>query len=93
MAPLPLFEEDFQNQLVQRQVQDSTAKPLVLLLLFLQAFQLIGLHASIVLAPAIERHFAHANLADRVRDRAALAMQDVNLTQLRDDRFRLVASL
>ena len=42
---------------------------------------------------AIERHFAHADLADRVRDRAALAVHNVNLTQLRGDLFRLVASL
>ena len=32
-------------------------------------------------------------LADRIRDRAALAVLHVNLTQLRDDLFRLVASL
>ena len=55
--------------------------------------QLVGLHTNILLAPAIERHFAHGNLADRVRDLAALAVQNVNLTQLRDDLFRLVASL
>ena len=42
---------------------------------------------------ALELHFAHADLADRVRYRAARAVQNVNLTQLRDDLFRLVASL
>ena len=54
-----------QNLFAQRQIGDSTWQTLVLLLQLLQPLELIGLHPAILLAPAIERHLAHANLADR----------------------------
>ena len=44
-------------------------------------------------APAVKGYFAHADLADRIRDRHALAMQNTHLPQLRYNLFRLVASL
>ena len=43
--------------------------------------------------PAIKRHLAHTNLADRIRHRHTLAMQNINLPQLSDNLFWLVDSL
>ena len=65
------------------------------LLQLLYPFQLIRLHPAVVLAPAVERHFADADLANRIRNRhtPALAMQNINLPELRYDLFELVASL
>src|ERR1051325_4804169 len=56
-----------QDQLVQRQVRDGTAKPAVLRLKFLQAPYLVALQAAELLAPAVIRHLAHPDRADRLR--------------------------
>ncbi len=42
---------------------------------------------------AVERHFADADLSNRIRNRHTLAMQNISLPELRDDLFGLVASL
>ena len=76
------------------------------LLQFLQPFQLIRLHSALVLAPAVERHFAdvcreHLSLIDcsesggtrHIRNRHTLATQNISLPELRNDLFGLVASL
>src|SRR5213080_3466206 len=63
----------------------------VLRLQVLQPLDLIALQPAELLAPAIIRHLGHANLADRVSDILTLRDQNINLSHLRDDLFRLVS--
>src|SRR5437868_14704094 len=66
-------------------------KPVVLRLEILQALDLVTLQAAELLAPAVIRHLADADRADRFRDALTLRGQHINLPQLGDDLFRLVA--
>ena len=45
------------------------------------------------LAPSIERHLAHADLTNRISHLHALAAQNINLTQLRNNLLGLVCLL
>src|SRR5262249_23046084 len=80
-----------QNELIQRQIRDCLAQPAVLELKVLQALYLLGLQPAKLLAPAIIRHLAHADLADCVHHILALRDQNIDLPQLRNDLFRLVS--
>src|SRR6266536_3466578 len=80
-----------QNELIQRQIGNRLAQPAVLELKVLQAFHLLDLQPTELLAPPIIRHLAHADLADCVHHILALRDQDIHLPQLRDDLFRLVS--
>src|SRR5262249_27635752 len=80
-----------QDQLVQRQIRHRTAKPIVLRLEILQPLDLIALQAAELLPPAVVSHLAHPDLADRFRYALTLRGQNINLPQLGDDLFRLVA--
>src|SRR5947209_11857923 len=66
-------------------------KPVVLRLEILQALDLVTLQAAELLAPAVIRHLADADRADRFRDALTLRGQHINLPQLGDDLFRLLA--
>src|SRR5665811_2034177 len=79
-----------QNELVERQIRDCPAKPGVLCLKILQPLHLLGLEPSKLLAPAIVRNLAYADLADRIGNALALRDQDIDLPQLRDKLLRLV---
>jgi hypothetical protein len=57
----------------------------------LQAFHLLALQPTELLAPPIIRHLAHADLADCVHHILALRDQNIDLPQLRNDLFRLVS--
>jgi hypothetical protein len=86
-VPPPLREDHF----VQGQVGDGAPEPSILRLKLLHLPNLIALQATVFLAPSIIGHLGHANRANRVRDRLALRDQYIDLSQLRDDLFRLVA--
>jgi transposase len=58
-----------------------------------QALQLVGLQPAILTTPAIKCHLAYANLTDRIHHRHALAVQNIDLAQLRDDLLGLVHHL
>jgi hypothetical protein len=66
------------------------AKPVVLCLKILQPLHLLGLEPSELLAPAIVRNLAHADLADCIGNAPVLRDQDINLSQLRDNLLSLV---
>ena len=78
-----------QDQFVQRQIKNIPAQPLVLFLQTLQFLQLVCAHSTVLLFPAVEGLFSHANLADRIQTRHALACQHLNLPQLNNNLFRL----
>src|ERR1700756_965015 len=80
-----------QNELVQRQIRDRLAQPAVLELKLLQALDLLNLQPAKLLTPAIVGHLAHTDLPNRLRHALALRDQNVDLAQLRDDLFGLVA--
>src|SRR5262249_3404943 len=80
-----------QDQLVQRQIRHRTAKPIVLRLEILQPLDLVALQAAELLPPAVVSHLAHPDRADRFRYALTLRGQNINLPQLGDDLFRLVA--
>src|SRR4029078_1124143 len=80
-----------QNEFVQRQIRDRLAQPAVLELKLLQALDLLDLQPAKLLTPAIVGHLAHTDLPNRLRHALALRDQNVDLAQLRDDLFRLVA--
>ena len=52
---------------------------------------LVRLEATKLFAPSIIRDLGHADLADRIRDCAALRCQNIHLTQLNDDLLWLVS--
>ena len=80
-----------QNELIQREIGNGSAEPLVLLLKPFQLFELIRAHTAVLLAPAIISLFGNLNLAYRVNPRLALPNQYINLAQLRDNLFRFVS--
>lgn len=80
-----------QNQLVQSQMRDRAAKPLILFLKLLQTLQLLGVHAAVFLPPPVICHIGHADLADRIQHRPTLPVENLHLPQLRHDLFRLVS--
>src|SRR5262249_29378173 len=80
-----------QDQLVQRQIRHRTAKPIVLRLEILQPLDLVALQAAELLPPPVVGHLAHPDRADRFRYALTLRGQNINLPQLGDDLFRLVA--
>ena len=61
-----------QNELVERQIGHRPAKPGVLCLKILQPLHLLALEPTELLAPAIIRDLAHADLADRIANVLAL---------------------
>src|SRR5438445_12552946 len=63
----------------------------VLELKLLQALDLLNLQPAKLLTPAIVGHLAHTDLPDRLRHALALRDQNIDLAQLRDDLFGLVA--
>ena len=65
------------------------------LLHLLYAVQLNRIYPTVVLAPAVELYFADTNISNRIRNRhtPALAMHNINVPELREDLFALVASL
>src|ERR1700704_5059638 len=63
----------------------------VLRLQILQTLYLIALQSAELLAPAVIRYFAHPDRADCIANALTLRGQNVNLAQLGDDLFRLVA--
>src|SRR3569833_456809 len=83
----------FQDQLLQRQVRHSLAQPVVLFLKLLEAFHLVALQATKLLAPPVIRELRHADRTNRFANRSPLRQQNIDLTQLRDDLFRLVLLL
>src|SRR3990170_8339903 len=80
-----------QDQLVQRQVGDRPAQTPVLRLQILQPLHLVRLQTTILLTPAVVRHFAYADRADRIGHALALRRQNVNLAQLGNNLFGLVS--
>lgn len=81
------------DQLLERQIRDRLAQPLVLLLKILQPLHLVALQAAEFLAPAVIGERRDADRADRFGDRASLRYQHVDLPQLRDDLFGLMSLL
>src|SRR5712675_3610476 len=71
--------------------ESASTKPSVLRLEILQALDLVALQAAELLAPAVIRHLAHPDRTDRLGHALALRGQNINLPQLGDDLFRLVA--
>src|SRR5438874_7722255 len=63
----------------------------VLRLEILQAFYLVAFQPAELLAPAIIRHLAYPDRADRLGHALTLRGQHINLPQLGDDLFGLVA--
>ena len=77
-----------QDELVECQIGDRPPEPLVLLLKLLQPLQLAPAHADILPAPAIVALLRDPDLAHRIGDRHALAMQHLDLPELQHDVFR-----
>ena len=65
-----------------RQIGNRLAPPAVLELKVLQAFHLLGLQPTKLLAPPIIRHLAHADLADSVHHVLALRDQSPRVTDV-----------
>lgn len=80
-----------QNHLVQGKVGNSTPKPGILRLQFLQPLYLVALQTAVLRPPPVVCNFRHAYLPDRFRHRFSLCIQHVNLTELRDALFCLVS--
>lgn len=72
-----------QNELVQRQVKDRSAQPVILLLKMLEFLQLVRSHTAILLAPTVERLLSNLHLPDGIDARHSLSAQRLNLPQLR----------
>ena len=66
------------NLLVQRQVRDRAAQPLVLLLKLLEAAKLVAAYPAILLAPPEIRDRTDPEPPDRVRHQHALAVQNLH---------------
>jgi hypothetical protein len=64
-----------QNEFVECQIRDCPAKPGVLCLKILQPLHLLGLEPSELLAPAVVRNLAHADLADCNREHCSLGFE------------------
>jgi len=79
-----------QDQLVHRQVRHRPPQPGVLCLQSFQALDLVAPQAAIFLAPAVVRHLADPDRADRIRYALALRGQNINLAQLGDNLVRFV---
>src|SRR6188508_1468823 len=62
----------FQDQLLQRQLRHSLAQPVVLFLKLLEAFHLVALQATKLLAPPVIRELRHADRTNRFANRSAL---------------------
>ena len=77
--------------LIQCQIGHGLAKAFILLLQPFQLLELVNTHAAILLAPAIERLLGYLHLPDRINTRHSLAAKHLNLSQLRDNLFRLVS--
>ena len=80
-----------QDHLVQRQGGYRASETLVLALQLLQSFQLITVHAAILLAPSVVGLHRHTDLPDCIRNRPSLPLQHLNLPQFRYDLLGLVS--
>ena len=80
----------FEDQLLKRQIRDRASEPRVLTLQLLQSLDLIVLQPAVFGSPSVVRYFRHAYRPDRLRHRATLRRQNVNLPQLRDNLLRRV---
>lgn len=56
-----------QDQLIQRQIRNSTSEPIILLLKALQFLQLIHAHPTVLLPPAAKSLFGNADPPDRIK--------------------------
>ena len=80
-----------QNEFIQCEIGNSSAKSFVFLMQPLQLFELIRPHAAVLLPPAIIRLLRNLNLSYRINPRLALPNKDINLAQLRDNLLRFVS--
>ena len=76
----------FQYHVVQRQVGDDLLQPDVLPLQLLETAGLVEVQAAVLLAPAVVRLLADAELLGNLADRAAFGQLDLGLAQLVNDR-------
>src|SRR5690606_1010571 len=83
----------FQDQLLECQVRDRLAQPVILFLELLQPLHLVTLQATELLAPPVIRKLRHADQTDRFSDRTTLRQQNIDLAQLRHDLFGFVLLL
>ena len=79
------------DQLVQRQIRDRPPQTAIFNLEILQPLDLSGLQPAELSTPPIVADLADPDLADRIDNAVTLRHQHINLAQLRDDLFRLLA--
>ena len=79
-----------QDQLVERQIRDRTAKPAILLLKVLHPSRLVRLQTAIFFPPPIVGLLADRDPPTRFRSRCPLRQNDLRLTQLANNLLRLV---
>ena len=68
-----------QNELVQRQVRDGPAQPIILLFQPLEFLQLVGSHTAILLAPSVIGLLGNVHFADRIHALHPLSDKHINL--------------
>jgi hypothetical protein len=81
VSPRRLLEDE----LVEGEVGDRSAQPVVLALEVLEVLGLGDLEAAVRFAPAVVGDLVDAEGVDDLRDLLALAQQDLGLAQLGDD--------
>ena len=79
-----------QDQLVESEIRDRTAKPRILLLKVFHPTRLISLQPAILFAPTVIGLLADRQPTTSVRCRPALRQLDLGLTQLADNVLRRV---
>ena len=73
---------------IERLIRDDALQPQVLLLELLQPLRTIGLHAAVLMTPAVKGLLLDLNLLRRLRGRRALTSKALRLTELPEDLFR-----
>ena len=80
-----------EHRVVQRQVRHQLLEPGVFELELLEPLGFAGLHAAVLVPPAVEGGFADLQLLADLADRGARPQHRVRLTQLGDDLLRRVS--
>ena len=82
-----LVQRFLEDLLVERDFRQRVLKPAVFQFQFLEAFGRVGLHAAVLLTPAMERRLADAQLLAHLADGGPAVELGIGLTQLADDLF------
>ena len=76
-----------QDQRIEREIRHGSLQPGILSLQFLEAFGLIDLEPTVLIAPAVIRLFGDADRSTRLSNRLSFAQRDLDFPQLGEDLF------